>query len=140
MSLHYIDTRAPQPREHNLALSHIERRVEAALPELPSGGFAGRSQIDFERIHWISATECRLHYFYAFERTSGGAALKLDLTGRRPTLEIVSVTPRAEIKSPNQAMQLTASKPDVYAWSVCRRERMLRGMHRGLAAADLVSR
>jgi hypothetical protein len=34
-------------------------------------------------------------------------------------------------------MQLTASKPAVYAWSVCRRERMLRGMHRGLAAADL---
>jgi hypothetical protein len=40
----------------------------------------------------------------------------------------------------NQAMQLTASKPAVYASSVCRRERMLRGMHRGLAAADLVSR
>lgn len=38
----------------------------------------------------------------------------------------------------NQAMQLTASKPVVYAWSVCRRERMLRGMRRGLAAADLV--
>ena len=43
-------------------------------------------------------------------------------------------------KRPNQAMQLTASKPDVQAWSVCRRHRMLRGMHRGLAAADLVSR
>ena len=41
---------------------------------------------------------------------------------------------------PNQAMQLTASKPAVYASGVCRRERMLRGMHRGLAAADLVSR
>ena len=40
----------------------------------------------------------------------------------------------------NQAMQLTASKPVVRAWSVCRRERMLRRMHRGLAAADLVSR
>ena len=43
-------------------------------------------------------------------------------------------------KRPNQAMQLTASKPDVYGWSVCRRERMLRGMRRGLAAADLVAR
>ena len=43
-------------------------------------------------------------------------------------------------KTPNQAMQLTASKPAVYAWSVCHRERMLRGMHSGLAAADLVSR
>ena len=40
----------------------------------------------------------------------------------------------------NQAMQLTASKPDVHAWSDCRRERILRGMHRGLAAADLVTR
>ena len=37
--------------------------------------------------------------------------------------------------APNQAMQLTASKPDVYAWGVCRRKRMLRGMRRGLAAA-----
>ena len=37
-------------------------------------------------------------------------------------------------------MQLTASKPDVYAWSVCRRERMLRGVRRGLAAADFVAR
>jgi hypothetical protein len=41
---------------------------------------------------------------------------------------------------PNQAMQLTASKPDVYAWGLCRRKRMLRGMRSGLAAADLVSR
>ena len=40
----------------------------------------------------------------------------------------------------NQAMQLTASKPDVYVGSACRHERMLRSVHRGLAAADLVSR
>ena len=40
---------------------------------------------------------------------------------------------------PNQAMQLTATKPAVYAVRVCRRERMLRGMRRGLAAADCVS-
>ena len=40
----------------------------------------------------------------------------------------------------NQAMQLTASKLVVYAGDVCRRERMLRGMRSGLAAADLVSR
>ena len=65
----------------------------------------------------------------------------------------------------NQAMQLTASNgaagmratwmggPErgeqsgrkanqacVYAWSVCRRERMLRGMQSGLAAADLLAR
>ena len=37
-------------------------------------------------------------------------------------------------------MQLTASKPDVYAWSVCRRPSMLRFMRRGLAAADLLAR
>ena len=43
-------------------------------------------------------------------------------------------------RASNQAMQLTASKPDVHAWSVCRREPILRGMHSGLAAADLVSR
>ena len=40
----------------------------------------------------------------------------------------------------NQAMQLTASKPVVYAFSGCHRASMLRGMHSGLAAADLVSR
>ena len=40
----------------------------------------------------------------------------------------------------NQAMQLTASKPDVYASRASRRASMLRSMHRGLAAADLVSR
>ena len=43
-------------------------------------------------------------------------------------------------KSSNQAMQLTASKPDVYAFRVCRQRGMLRFMHRGLAAADLVAR
>ena len=37
-------------------------------------------------------------------------------------------------------MQLTASKSDVYAGGDGRRERMLHGMQRGLAAADLVSR
>ena len=41
---------------------------------------------------------------------------------------------------PNQAMQLTASKPDVYAFCGCRQGRMLRFMANGLAAADLVSR
>ena len=32
-------------------------------------------------------------------------------------------------------MQLTASKANVYGWSVCRQQRMVRRMHRGLAAA-----
>jgi hypothetical protein len=36
-------------------------------------------------------------------------------------------------------MQLTASKPDIYAFDVCRRSSILRFMRRGLAAADLVS-
>jgi len=43
-------------------------------------------------------------------------------------------------KTPNRAMQLTASKPAIYAGGVCHRERIFRGMHGGLAAADLVSR
>jgi hypothetical protein len=56
------------------------------------------------------------------------------------TAEIVCHVSRRRNATSNQAMELTASKPDVYGWSVCRRERMLRFMHRGLAAADLVSR
>ena len=57
--------------------------------------------------------------------------------------DAVSIYRRVHCELPNasnRAMQLTASKPDVYAWSVCRRKRMLRRMHRRLAAADLVSR
>jgi hypothetical protein len=38
---------------------------------------------------------------------------------------------------PNQAMQLTASKPDVHAVSVCHPRFFLRRSHRRLAAADL---
>ena len=41
---------------------------------------------------------------------------------------------------PNQAMQLTASKFDVYASMSAVASVCMRGMHRGLAAADLVSR
>jgi hypothetical protein len=48
----------------------------------------------------------------------------------------VDVTIMRTPKPPNQAMQLTASKPDVGAWSDCPRERLLRFMHSGLAAAD----
>ena len=48
--------------------------------------------------------------------------------------------PRKTRERPNQAMQLTASKPAIYAWSVCLRARTLRGMHSGLAAADLLAR
>ena len=47
---------------------------------------------------------------------------------------------RLHVWRSNQAMQLSASKPVVFASSVCRRASMLRFMHRGLAAADLVSR
>ena len=53
-----------------------------------------------------------------------------------PVLVFMVSTP----KSPNQAMQLTASKAAIYASGVCHRASMLRTMHRGLAAADLVSR
>ncbi len=52
----------------------------------------------------------------------------------------LSLNEVAKQTGPNQAMQLTASKPAIYAFTVCRRERRLRGMHSGLAAADLVSR
>ena len=57
---------------------------------------------------------------------------KQDYTFKRDS----KVPPQAS----NQAMQLTASKLAIYARSVCRRERMLRGIHKGLAAADLVAR
>ena len=43
-------------------------------------------------------------------------------------------------KAPNQAMQLTASKPDIHAMSVCHPRFALRRSRIGLAAADLVSR
>jgi hypothetical protein len=51
-----------------------------------------------------------------------------------------STNRRCRNQPSNQAMQLTASKSAIYAWSGCHRASMLRGMHRGLAAADLVSR
>jgi hypothetical protein len=54
--------------------------------------------------------------------------------------ERTAAVARSNGHAPNQAIQLTASKSAIYAFRGCRRERMLRGMHRGLAAADLVSR
>jgi hypothetical protein len=48
--------------------------------------------------------------------------------------------PNTHNQSSNQAMQLTASKPADCALGACRRDRMLRRTHNGLAAADLVSR
>ena len=80
-----------------------------------------------------------------FEAPSAGRyVLRLNITSVPEHLEIsgagIRLLKLRDTPRPNQAMQLTASKPDVHAWSVCRRKRMLRGMHRGLAAADLVSR
>ena len=43
-------------------------------------------------------------------------------------------------ETPNQAMQLTASKPDVHALIVCHPRFTLRRDRSGLPAADLVSR
>ena len=57
----------------------------------------------------------------------------------RPSLSGMEQLDRA-VQRPNQAMQLTASMPAICASGVCRRERILRFMHIGLAAADLVSR
>ena len=48
--------------------------------------------------------------------------------------------PNACCERSNQAMQLTASKLSIYLGGVRHREHILCGMHRGLAAADLVSR
>ncbi len=42
--------------------------------------------------------------------------------------------------TPNQAMQLTASKLAIYVLRLCHRTSLLRGSRSGLAAADLVSR
>jgi hypothetical protein len=63
---------------------------------------------------------------------------------RKPNIIVVPLNfhPCARPKSTsasNQAMQLTASRPVDCASRVCRRRLMLRSMHRGLAAADLVS-
>ena len=96
MDLYFLDTRAKQPKEQNLNLSKIERKVEASLPERASGAFASRSQIDFEKIQWTSASECKLRYFYQFDRKGGDAELTLDLAEKTPALKITKIIALAE--------------------------------------------
>ena len=76
--------------------------------------------------------------------TTDGASL---IVHHRHVMRAEPIAPYREIKrvpmqrtTSNEAMQLTASKPAVCVSGVCRRARMLRSMHGGLAAADLVSR
>jgi hypothetical protein len=92
MELYCLDTDAAHPQEHDLHLDSIAKRVEGAVPERPSGSLAPRSQIDFEKVQWLSNSRCTLSYFYRFDRKAGDAKLDLDLAARPPKLEIVRVT------------------------------------------------
>lgn len=99
MSLYCLDAGAKRPKEQNLNLEAVERRVAAALPERdPDRGesvaFASHHQIDFERVEWLSASQCRLHYISEFDRKAGEATLKLDLTAGASALKIEKITPR----------------------------------------------
>lgn len=96
MSLYYLDTRLQHPKKRNLDLAAIERRVEEALPERASGAFAGRSQVDFDRVQWVSNSQCRLHYFYCFDRKGGIAELSLNVAARAPAIKINKIIPLAE--------------------------------------------
>ena len=73
----------------------------------------------------------------------GGAGLRLISASRQTRTAVLERTYASyePVAQPsNQAMQLTASKPAIYASRAYRRASMLRGMHRGLAAADLLAR
>jgi hypothetical protein len=73
--------------------------------------------------------------------TLGTMAFRQDaLPYPEDAFEVDRIYSRHNTKPSNQAMQLTASKPAIYASRACHRAVMLRGMHEGLAAADLVSR
>lgn len=98
MSLYWLDARAKTPKERNLNLEAIERRVDAALPERdPDRGesvaLASHHQIDFERIEWLSVTQCRLPYISQNDRKSGEATLSLLLGAAETKLKLEKVTP-----------------------------------------------
>jgi hypothetical protein len=92
MELYCLDTDAVHPQEHDLQLDTIEKRVEAAVGERPSGSLAPRSQIDFEKVQWLSNSHCTVSYFYRFDRKAGDAKLDLELASRPPKLEIIKIT------------------------------------------------
>ena len=99
MALYCLDTAPGQPKERNLNLEAVEDRVAEALPERdPDRGddvaFASHHQVDFERIEWLSANRCRLHYISQFDRKAGEATLTLDLGADAPALKIEKITPR----------------------------------------------
>jgi hypothetical protein len=113
-----------------------------------------RCDTDFRRVGYVEdelEPSCGESALWGSGRGEGGRQLtrgdvrriraRTDAEERRIGRSYFSLLARfVDAQSPNYAMQLTASKPAIYALSVCHRERMLRGMHRGLAAADLVSR
>jgi hypothetical protein len=99
MSLYCLDVNADHPKEHNLDLEAIDKRVNKELPDRnpdhgESVGFASHHQVDFEHVEWLSNGQCRLHYVTQFDRKSGEATLELDLTASPPKLAIEKITPR----------------------------------------------
>jgi hypothetical protein len=99
MSLYFLDAATKRPKERNLNLEAVEERVAAALPERnpdlgESVAFASHHQIDFERVEWLSASKCRLHYISQFDRKAGEATIRLDLSADAPALKVEKIAPK----------------------------------------------
>jgi hypothetical protein len=115
---------------------HVSLRKPGSSPSIRGSiaTFEGRGSLD---VTWTSPTDVRVVVPQELLRTS---KLPPALTRDGVTVHFQTATQAGAANTPNPAMQLTASKPDVYAFSVCRRAFMLHAMHRALAAAHLVSR
>ena len=135
----------PSMESYSLAISVVSRNrtrlprfLGSALSSLhgnPSRSIAPRTIIRDEITHEIDIFPDELAEVTAEFGGSRGRAFKSNTVVLAKTR-----WPKHTSKKPNQAMQLTASKSAIYAFRVCHRASMLRSMHRGLAAADLVSR
>jgi hypothetical protein len=110
---------------------HVSLRKPGSSPSIRGSiaTFEGRGSLD---VTWSSPTEVRVVVPQELLRTS---KLPPTVTRDGVTIHFQTATPPGAANTPNQATQLTASKPAVCPWSVCRRNRTLRSMHRGLAAA-----
>ena len=135
---------------HELWVRTLEKTAvdEEAIPESPTGIFSATTKTgsrlrgvtvflheqDSICIAMMDVGESLIDYAKSprSKRAQMAAELEKECTGVLRRI--------VDAGAPNQAMQLTASKPAIYAGGVCRRERMPRAMHGGLAAADLVSR
>ncbi len=121
----------------------------SVVPARSGGAVAGARRGAVLLTSGVSATSTM-----SCSRRGAGARSQAPREGKRPAVHAWSYSPSwcalggsdlgstphaGSTPTSNQAMQLTASKLAVYASSVCRRAHMLRFMHRGLAAADLVS-